>query len=522
MPKILTNIWTSIIEYETPRLVRIHNRKLGLVRRLIQFSIVCYVLVYALWLQKGYQEFTRVESSITVKIKGVTKSELGEDTNNNPDLYTRVWDVADYVVPPAENGAFFVATNVIITANQTRGQCPEDHIDVKRVTCQPNLTDCSATEKGPSESLKGFHKCRAQGTQCPQGKTIFKAHGPLTGYCVPSDRPHHNTTYACEVESWCPIEIDKLPLGDERALMQKSEDYTVFIKNSVAFPYFGHQFARNNLIGKNGRPCMYKATMDGNNGCQIFRLGDIITLAGGNFSKIAIRGGVVAISIAWNCNLDRDFMTYCLPHYTFRILDDFGWNFRHAKYHEEHRRSLYKMYGIKFIVNVEGQGGKFNLKNTILNIGSGLALLGVSTVVCDFLLMYIKEKGVVKKKKYDYIDVEEILAARDEARRKLEESQLRRRNLISNISKKWKRNTTAANGRSHKNRNSLTGHSPLPSNNPKGTIAEHTPLRDSSSHSTILRENSSNHSIHQNNFNNSSSDNVDSFHTSTFLNPIHL
>ena len=98
-------------------------------------------------------------------------------------------------------------------------------------------------------------------------------------------RPHHNTTYACEVESWCTIEIDKLPLGDERALMQKSEDYTVFIKNSVAFPYFGHQFARNNLIGKNGRPCMYKATMDGNNGCQIFRLGDIITLAGGNFSK---------------------------------------------------------------------------------------------------------------------------------------------------------------------------------------------------------------------------------------------
>ena len=59
---------------------------------------------------------------------------------------------------------------------------------------------------------------------------------------------------------------------------------------------------------------------------------------------------MVAISIAWNCNLDRDFMTYCLPHYTFRILDDFGWNFRHAKYHEEHRRSLYKMYGIKVTI----------------------------------------------------------------------------------------------------------------------------------------------------------------------------
>ncbi len=39
-----------------------------------------------------------------------------------PAIYTRVWDVADYVIPPAENGAFFVATNVIITANQSRGQ----------------------------------------------------------------------------------------------------------------------------------------------------------------------------------------------------------------------------------------------------------------------------------------------------------------------------------------------------------------------------------------------------------------
>ena len=68
------------------------------------------------------------------------------------------------------------------------GQCPEDHIDVKRVTCQPNLTDCSSLNEKGSESLKGFKKCRAQGNQCPKGKTIFKAHGPLTGYCVPSDR----------------------------------------------------------------------------------------------------------------------------------------------------------------------------------------------------------------------------------------------------------------------------------------------------------------------------------------------
>ena len=67
---------------------------------------------------------------------------------------------------------------------------------------------------------------------------------------------------------------------------------------------------------------------------------------------MAIKGGVISVSIKWNCNLDRDFMRYCLPHYGFRILDEDGWNFRHAKYHEEHRRSLFKMYGIKVNIKV--------------------------------------------------------------------------------------------------------------------------------------------------------------------------
>ena len=44
---------------------------------------------------------------------------------NIRQLYDRVWDEADYVVPPAENGAFFVTTNVVITPNQTWGHCPE-------------------------------------------------------------------------------------------------------------------------------------------------------------------------------------------------------------------------------------------------------------------------------------------------------------------------------------------------------------------------------------------------------------
>ncbi len=57
--------------------------------------------------------------------------------------------------------------------------------------------------------------------------------------------PHVSAdAFACEVESWCPVEIDALPLGRRRALMARAEEYTVFVKNSIAFPYFGAEVTK--------------------------------------------------------------------------------------------------------------------------------------------------------------------------------------------------------------------------------------------------------------------------------------
>ncbi len=103
------------------------------------------------------------------------------------------------------------------------------------------------------------------------------------------------------------------------------------------------------------------------------------------------------------------------PRYQFRILDATGWNFRHAFYHEENRRTLVKAYGLKFLLVVDGRAGKFDLKNTVIVLVStstdlqkntrqqqalidrtfpskkkkvtGLGLLGLSTMFCDFVLL---------------------------------------------------------------------------------------------------------------------------------------
>ena len=71
-----------------------------------------------------------IKSLTSFQVKGYSISRLEPDVSEKMEpglrvLYERVWDEADYVVPPAENGAFFVTTNVVITPNQTLGHCPE-------------------------------------------------------------------------------------------------------------------------------------------------------------------------------------------------------------------------------------------------------------------------------------------------------------------------------------------------------------------------------------------------------------
>ena len=66
---------------------------------------------------------------LDTQVKGYSQSSLGPDhpplSPNLHQMFERVWDEADYVVPPVENGAFFVTTNVVITPNQTLGEFPE-------------------------------------------------------------------------------------------------------------------------------------------------------------------------------------------------------------------------------------------------------------------------------------------------------------------------------------------------------------------------------------------------------------
>ena len=126
----------------------------------------------------------------------------------------------------------------------------------------------------------------------------------------------------------------------------------------------------------------------------------------GVYNQLAVKGGVVAIDIEWDCDLDWNFMKYCLPKYNFRLLDDAGWNFRFANYFEENHRGLVKAYGIKFLINVSGIARKFDLKNTVIVLITSLGLVGIANVLCEFVIMHCSSSlyNNVMEKKYEAVN----------------------------------------------------------------------------------------------------------------------
>lgn len=87
-----------------------------------------------------------------------------------------------------------------------------------------------------------------------------------------------------------------------------------------------------------------------------------------------------------------------------------GYNFRHANYFVQDDvlyRTLFKAYGIRFMIMVYGEGGKFSAIPLFLNLGSGLALLGIATVLCDIVVLYLlQKKYFYREKKYLMVDTD--------------------------------------------------------------------------------------------------------------------
>ncbi|XP_041938938.1 P2X purinoceptor 4-like isoform X2 [Alosa sapidissima] len=345
--KICVSIPRRFFEYSTPKILRIRSKKVGAINRTIQLIVLIYVIGYVCYWKKGYQDTDSILSSVTTKVRGIA-------VINTPDLGLRIWDVADYVIPPQI----------------------------------PSVASTCSSDKDCKVGIRGL-----------------RSNGMQTGKCVNLNR----TVKTCEIFAWCPLERGDKPPNPP--VLAGTEHFTVLVKNNIQFPKFNF-IKRNVLPHVNSsylEHCVFNRSTDPE--CPIFRLKDIIEEAEEDFQTMAIHGGVMAFQIRWDCDLDWADR-WCVPQYKFRRIDKHrggsvttGYNFRYAKYHnkDQKTRTLIKGYGIRFDIMVFGQAGKFNIVPTLVNVGAGLGLLGLVTFLCDLIVLNCLTKGRhYRERKHSY------------------------------------------------------------------------------------------------------------------------
>uniref|UniRef100_A0A3B4XL40 P2X purinoceptor n=1 Tax=Seriola lalandi dorsalis TaxID=1841481 RepID=A0A3B4XL40_SERLL len=339
----------SVFDYKTEKYIVAKNKKVGVLYRVIQLSIIGYIIGWVFVSKKGYQETDEaIQSSVITKLKGVS-------VTNTSESGLLVWGPEDYVIPPQGEAVLFVVTNFLETPNQKLGYCAE-----VRIFCRV-------------DDLKH-------------------------GRCLRKDESSNGT---CEIYGWCPIERKFKPQGP---LLTNAENFTIYIKNFIQFPKF--KFSKSNVLETTDDSYLKKCRYDEelHPYCPIFRLGDITQRARYNFQDMSTFGGSIGIMISWNCDLDKGY-SHCHPQYYFTRLDisvsnttiATGFNFRHTRYFKnatgESYRSLFKVYGVRFNIMVHGKAGMFSIIPTAINVASGLALMGAGAFFCDMVLLYLMKKG---------------------------------------------------------------------------------------------------------------------------------
>ncbi|CAF2388560.1 unnamed protein product [Rotaria sp. Silwood2] len=371
MKNMLTGYFT---DYETPKVVVIHNAKYAVLLRIIQIIILIYSTIYLLIYEKGYQkQSTTITSCVTLKVKGIGYAHI-------PENKTLIIDGADYIIPPSENNAISIMTNFVQTY-QTRSKCAEN-IKLEEAICKSDR-DCFNKPFVPNMNGRWTGRCLL-----PSETNIVKE----------PKKTIKSPTGLCEYAGWCPSEDDLLSTMP----VQETLNFTIFIKNFIEFPIFGVK--HGNMVDNLRKPCTFHPK--DNKDCPIFTIDYIMNEAEKNISErnlMLLHGGVIRIKLDWNCNLDRN-IKLCKPKYSFARLDvpfyenpfSRGFNFRYAsywKYNEEHFRMLTKAYGLRFIISVSGKAGKFDFIQLTLNTGSLVGLFGLATFVCDIILLHLSKNA---------------------------------------------------------------------------------------------------------------------------------
>lgn len=342
-----------------------------------QILILAYILIYGLYVKKGYQRTGAAAGSSSTKVQGTGYSEsilpwFGPQSEPTFQFY----DSYDLRSPPLENSDVFLTTNMWVTRNQTRGECIS--YDAKN----------SCDESHPCRPLVMTNNGRQMGGEC-----LYNFTDPQQLWPTPKGG-------FCKVFGWCPseYEIDNSPFA-----LLGVESSTIFTRMDVHYPDF-HQ----HLDNSGGIDALTP-------GLNTWTFEEMVRLAGHEWKAVNTSGILLAMESTWDCDFDHG-VDSCSPKIRFFRLDDpnsklsSGFNFRTVEFLHDKigARELTKHYGVRLLILMSGVGSQSDPVAALTAIGAGIGLLSVATLIADIIsTKLLSQKNLYNSVKYKEVSIED-------------------------------------------------------------------------------------------------------------------
>lgn len=349
----------QMLAYHTQMQVNILDSRLGLMNTVLQIGVAVYV-AYDLYFNEGYYQY---EASRGVAI-----------THNSGDAYVaskgkpghRYFSADEIGIPGLENGNRFVATKITVRKQ-------------KRSVCED-----------PEKKCKSNSDCSFQ----------------VGGVCTPNG--------VCEEPSWCNVADPANPMGTEIYDIPSSE-HLIWVKSAIQYL----QIAPDRLVhSEMTKPIRYPA-----DNFNMFTLKDILDLCYPkvHFEEVSQLGAAIEVQFIYDCVVNSK-LEHCRPRVSARRLDslfvtpefqDIGFGFNKAYYFADgQERELLEVRGIRLYFRAVGTGREISPIVLMMRFSTGLALLGIATVLTDVIMlrfMSLKAKYFARK----YLESEDFSCLED-------------------------------------------------------------------------------------------------------------
>eukprot|EP01098_Paradermamoeba_levis_P006209 TRINITY_DN2584_c0_g1_i1.p1 TRINITY_DN2584_c0_g1~~TRINITY_DN2584_c0_g1_i1.p1 ORF type:complete len:407 (-),score=79.82 TRINITY_DN2584_c0_g1_i1:184-1347(-) len=321
----------QVFDYKTVKMVRIKDRRLGLLYYFFVLCIVIYIVVGEVLLLKKYMLLEKPEGSVRLsllepKTYNRNVSYCSPDSTIVPKLSCFFWDAQDVVYPTIEQTAMFVTTRVVISSQDLI--CPDG-----QASCAWQTNSTSAYYSGDIESFTLMID-----------HTMF---GFLTGY---QENARGLTGKLLDEDG---KEIKNLPSPN-----QFEKGKTDILQLKVLLDAVKINLDSLSDLGTN----------------ESYRYSGLVLLLFLNYDNT---GSFDPNDIIYRIEVRRVKQT------EFKVVESI------FDLSNDVVRVLRNRHGIRFLFVQTGTLGKFDFQTLLLTLVSGLGLLAAATLLVDFLMVCV-------------------------------------------------------------------------------------------------------------------------------------